>query len=210
MRSSPLGNKRPRIAAQEESPTRQQDKSFQELRKKRSVKALVDSDKINDIDTGVHSDLRKLKWTLMVGPALTPKEIYSRRMVKANRLVVHVVGLHFEQTKVKKGHSNVELQQQGTLLSTETVLEMKHISILGYLGEGASHLGTSEACQEWLNNHGQALADDGAPRFSPSMIDTARRKNPTWNQAQGTFSPLDTQCSICHITRGASVLFSIQ
>ena len=210
MRSSPLGNKRPRIAAQEESPTRQQDKSFQELRKKRSVKALVDSEKINDIDTGVHSDLRRLKWTLMVGPALTPKEGYSRLMLKANRLVVHVVGLHFGQTKVKKGQATDDLQEQGTLMSKETVLEMKHISILGFLGEGASHLGTSEACQEWLNNHGQALADDGAPRFSPSMIDIARRKKTTWNQEQGTFSPLDTQCSICHITRGASVLFSNQ
>ena len=208
-RSSPQASKRQRITPQEESSGRQQEKLLQALLKKRSVKTWVESERIQDIDTGVHSDLRKLKWTLMVAPALTPKEGYSPRMLQANRLVVHVVGLHYKQSKVPQGESVQALQEGGTLLSKETMLEVKHIQVLGMLGETVLHLGTAQSCQEWIDNHGQAMADDGSPRFLPDMIDMTKRKN-KWTQEQGTFSHLDTQCSICHITRGASVLFLIQ
>ena len=209
-RSSPQASKRQRITPQEESSGRQQEKLLQALLKKRSVKDWVESKRIQDIDTGVHSDLRKLKWTLMVGPALTPKEGYSPRMLQANRLVVHVVGLHYKQSKVPQGESVQALQEGGTLLSKETMLEVKNIQVLGMLGETVLHLGSAQSCQEWIDNHGQAMADDGEPRFLPDMIDMTKRKKNSWNLEQGTFSHLDTQCSICHITRGASVLFLIQ
>ena len=208
-RSSPQGNKRQRISPPDESSAKQQAQAIKALCNKRSVKTMIDSALINDIETGVHSDLRKLKWTLMVAPALTPKEGYSPRMLQANRLVVHVVGLHYKQSKVPQGESVQALQEGGTLLSKETMLDMKNIQVLGMLGETALHLGTAQSCQEWIDNHGQAMADDGSPRFLPDMIDMTKRKN-KWNLEQGTFSHLDTQCSICHITRGASVLFLIQ
>ena len=191
-RSSPQASKRQKITPQEESSGRQQEKALHTLLNKRSVKTWVESKRIQDIDTGVHSDLRKLKWTLMVGPALTPREGYSRRMLWGNRLVVHVVGLHWEQTKVKKGQSIEDVHEQNCLLSKESILGMKHISVLGMLGETVSHLGTVEACQDWINNHGVAMAEDGEPRFVKEMIDLSMRGN-KWNVKQGIFSHLDKQ-----------------
>ena len=84
------------------------------------------------------------------------------------------------------------LQEGGTLLSKETMLEVKHIQVLGMLGETVSHLGTVEACQDWINNHGVAMAEDGEPRFVKEMIDLSMRGN-KWNVKQGIFSHLDTQ-----------------
>lgn len=62
----------------DESPAEKLAEAITALCNKRGVKTRIDNEGINDIDTGVHSDLRKLKWTLMVAPALTPKEGYSR------------------------------------------------------------------------------------------------------------------------------------
>ena len=191
-RSSPQADKRQMMSPIDESPAEKLAEAITALCNKRGVKTRIDNEGINDIDTGVHSDLRELKWTLMVGPALTPREGYSRRMLWGNRLVVHVVGLHWEQTKVKKGQSIEDVHEQNCLLSKESILGMKHISVLGMLGETVSHLGTVEACQDWINNHGVAMAEDGEPRFVKEMIDLSMRGN-KWNVKQGIFSHLDKQ-----------------
>ena len=68
------------------------------------------------------------------------------------------------------------------------------------------NLGTEEAVHEWREHHLSEKADDGEPRFVKEMIDQSKRRG-KWNKFQGTFSHLDTQCTICHITRVASVLF---
>ena len=147
-RSSPQADKRQMMSPIDESPAEKLAEAITALCNKRGVKIRIDNEAINDIDTGVHSDLRELKWTLMVGPALTPREGYSRRMLQANRLVVHVVGLHYKQSKVPPGESVEALQEGGTLLSKETMLDMKNIQVLGMLGETVSHLGTEAACQD--------------------------------------------------------------
>ena len=176
----------------DESPAEKLAEAITALCNKRGVKIRIDNEAINNIDTGVHSDLRELKWTLMVGPALTPREGFSRRMLWGNRLVVHVVGLHLEQKTVMKCQSIADVHEQNCLLSKESILEMKHISVLGMLGETVSHLGTVEACQDWINNHGVAMAEDGEPRFVKEMIDLSMRGN-KWNVKQGICSPLDKQ-----------------
>ena len=116
-RSSPQGNKRPRNTPQDELASNQIPQPIMDLWDKRSAKTLIDAEQFSTIQMGLHTDLRDIKWTLMVGPALTPRSSFSRKMLEANRLVVHVVALDYVERTLKENRSN-DPAEEGMAVST--------------------------------------------------------------------------------------------
>ena len=133
----------------------------------------------------MHSDLRDLNWTIMVGPAMTPKALYSGRLLEANKLVVHVVAVDYD-TKGAAQEQEGEGDQQDE--EENGGLNIRGIFSLGFLGppDDIAHLGTEEAVAEWQGNFLSEVAIDGKPRFLKSMVNMEKRAEGKWNKQKGT------------------------
>ena len=183
-------SKRPRVAAESDEKHNKDKAKNNALKARRSTAKLVASDAHAEIDTGVHSDLRDIKWTLMVAPALTPRKEFGAKMLESNKLVVHVVGVNYANQKVPlpKDDPNNEDEEE----RFENKLKVTWLGSLGYLGEGALHLGTEDAVRQWQEQDLSAKAADGEPMFIEEMVDIKKRAHSKWNLAKGVFQNLDS------------------
>ena len=99
-----------------------------DLLKKRAPSQLIKSGQISSLQPSVHSDLRELNWTIMVGPAMTPKGLYSPKLLESNKLVVHVVAVDYD-TKPAANEQEQEAEEQ-------PVDEQGGVHIRGIFSEG--------------------------------------------------------------------------
>ena len=116
------------------------------------------------INADDHSDLRQVKWSLMVGPALRPKNLFGQQIqqLQINDPVVHVVAIR----------RNLETDPDGSMHEVH-----RCVRSLGYLGDPQDimHLGTEEQVQLWRTSFLSSMATDGEPRFHESMVDLKAR-----------------------------------
>ena len=205
-RSSPSG-KRQKSSPEEAQSGTEDPAPLADLLKKRTPSALIRNGQISDLHAGVHSDLRDLNWTIMVGPAMTPKAHYSAKLLEANKLVVHVVAVDYDTKAVANEQEGEDAQQEG---AQNGGINIKGIFSLGFLGpaEDIAHLMTEEAVEDWRKNFLSEIAMDGKPRFVQSMVSMDKRKPDKWNRHKGPL--LITHCisiTPCIIfTRGAGDL----
>ena len=198
-RSSPSQKKHK--SSQEESQRSTEDNQpLAGLLKKRAPSALIKNGQISNLQPGVHSDLRDLNWTIMVGPAMAPKAHYSAKLLESNKLVVHVVAVDYDTKGVAKEQEGEDEQQEG---DQNGGLNIKGIFSLGFLGppEDIAHLMTEEAVEQWRENFLSETAIDGKPRFLPSMVNMEKRKSDKWNRAKGML--VLTHCMA--ITQGINI-----
>ena len=182
-RSSPL-QKRQRTSPEEAQSGAEDHALLADLFKKRVPTALIKNGQISDLHAGVHSDLRDLNWTIMVGPAMTPKAHYSAKLLEANKLVVHVVAVDYDTKAVANEQEGEDAQQEG---AQNGGINIKGIFSLGFLGpaEDIAHLMTEEAVEDWRKNFLSEIAMDGKPRFVESMVSMEKRKPDKWNKHKG-------------------------
>ena len=182
-RSSP-SQKRHKSSPEEAQRTTEDNQPLADLLKKRAPSALIKNGQISNLQPGVHSDLRDLNWTIMVGPAMTPKAHYSAKLLESNKLVVHVVAVDYDTKGVAKEQEGEDEQQEG---DQNGGLNIKGIFSLGFLGpaEDIAHLMTEEAVEDWRKNFLSEIAMDGKPRFVQSMVSMDKRKPDKWNKHKG-------------------------
>ena len=182
-RSSPSG-KRQKSSPEEAQSGTEDPAPLADLLKKRAPSSLIKNGQISDLHAGVHSDLRDLNWTIMVGPAMTPKAHYSAKLLEANKLVVHVVAVDYDTKAVANEHEGEDAQQEG---AQNGGINIKGIFSLGFLGpaEDIAHLMTEEAVENWQKNFLSEIAMDGKPRFLQSMVSMEKRRGEKWNKAKG-------------------------
>ena len=182
-RSSP-SQKRPRNAAEESPRAAQAQTAMADLLKKRAPSQLIKSGQISSLQPSVHSDLRELNWTIMVGPAMTPKGLYSPKLLESNKLVVHVVAVDYD-TKPAANEQEQEAEEQP--VDGKGGVHIRGIFSLGFLGpaDDVVHLATEQAVQDWRANYLSETAIDGQPRFVESMVNLDKRAKDKWNKYKG-------------------------
>ena len=202
-RSSPSG-KRQKSSPEEAQSGTEDPAPLADLLKKRTPSALIKNGQISDLHAGVHSDLRDLNWTIMVGPAMTPKAHYSAKLLEANKLVVHVVAVDYDTKAVANEQEGEDAQQEGQ----NGGINIKGIFSLGFLGpaEDIAHLMTEEAVENWQKNFLSEIAMDGKPRFVQSMVSMDKRKSDKWNKHKGPLLHCISIAPCIIFTRGAGDL----
>ena len=155
-----------------------------DLLKKRAPSQLIKSGQISSLQPSVHSDLRELNWTIMVGPAMTPKGLYSPKLLESNKLVVHVVAVDYD-TKPAANEQEKEAEEQP--VDEQGGVHIRGIFSLGFLGpaDDVVHLATEQAVQDWRANYLSETAIDGQPRFVESMVNLDKRAKDKWNKYKG-------------------------
>ena len=141
---------------------------------KRNPTHLATNTPFESINADDHSDLRQVKWSLMVGPALRPKNLFGQQIqqLQINDPVVHVVAIR----------RDLETDPDGSMHEVH-----RCVRSLGYLGgpQDIMHLGTAELVQLWRTSFLSSMATDGEPRFHETMVDLKER------QRKGRYNPTD-------------------
>ena len=162
--NSSLTNKRKRKDLRKQKEQEEQQEMIESLCAKRNPTHRATNTPFESINADDHSDLRQVKWSLMVGPALRPKNLFGQQIqqLQINDPVVHVVAIR----------RDLEADPDGSLQQVH-----RCVRSLGYLGDPQDimHLGTAELVQLWRTSFLSSMATDGAPRFHESMVDLKAR-----------------------------------
>ena len=75
--NSSLSNKRKRKDLRQQKEQEEQEEMIEALCAKRNPNHRATNTPFESINAAVHSDLRQVKWSLMVGPALKPKNLFG-------------------------------------------------------------------------------------------------------------------------------------
>ena len=148
--NSSLTNKRKRKDLRQQMKQEEQEEMIESLCAKRNPTHLATNTPFESINADDHSDLRQVKWSLMVGPALRPKNLFGQQIqqLQINDPVVHVVAIR----------RDVETDPDG---STHEV--HRCVRSLGYLGgpQDIMHLGTVEQVQLIVANQVSVVSGNG-------------------------------------------------
>jgi hypothetical protein len=72
-----LSDKRKRKDLCQQKEQEEQEEMIETLCAKRNPKHCATNTPFESINADIHSDLRQVKWSLMVGPALRPKNLFG-------------------------------------------------------------------------------------------------------------------------------------
>lgn len=164
--NSSLTNKRKRKDLRKQKEQEEQQEMIESLCAKRNPTHRATNTPFESINADDHSDLRQVKWSLMVGPALRPKNLFGQQIqqLEINDPVVHVVAIRRDLETDPDGSMSLQSRR-------------RCVRSLGYLGgpQDIMHLGTAELVQLWRTSFLSSMATDGAPRFHESMVDLKAR-----------------------------------
>ena len=90
-----LSNKHKRKDLREQKEQEEQEEMIEALCAKRNSKHRATNTPFESINADIHLDLRQVKWSLMVGPALRPKNLFGQQIqqLQINDPVVHAVAI---------------------------------------------------------------------------------------------------------------------
>ena len=163
--NSSLTNKRTRKDLRQQMKQEEQEEMIESLCAKRNPTHLATNTPFESINADNHSDLRQVKWSLMVGPALRPKNLFGQQIqqLQINDPVVHVVAIR----------CGSETDPDGSMHEVH-----RCVRSLGYLGgpQDIMHLGTVEQVQLWRTRFLSSVATDGEPRFHDAMVNLRARQ----------------------------------
>jgi len=163
--NSSLTNKRKRKDPRQQMKQEEQEEMIESLCAKRNPTHLATNTPFESINADDHSDLRQVKWSLMVGPALRPKNLFGQQIqqLQINDPVVHVIAIR----------RDLETDSDGSMYEVHECVRS-----LGYLGgpQDIMHLGTVEQVQLWRTRFLSSVATDGEPRFHDAMVNLRARQ----------------------------------